>query len=84
MARVGAVPSVTCHDCGATEAREIAVERFGVRAVLGHLCDGCFAVAQARADELRQQFDALLAAGLSREAANERMIAIVEGRGASA
>lgn len=44
------------------------------RTVLDNLCGLCFAKALDEADVLRGQFEALLASGMSRKAANVEMI----------
>lgn len=44
------------------------------RTVLDNLCGLCFAKALDEAAKLRVQFEALLASGMSREAANDEMI----------
>lgn len=44
------------------------------RSVLDNLCGLCLAKAKDEADRLREQFEGLLASGMSREDANEEMI----------
>lgn len=74
-----------CRMCSAPNARVVEVGLEGQAAeVSGELCDRCFDAAVAHAAELRQQFDDLIASGISREQANAIMIGIIEGTGAKA
>jgi len=72
-----------CGRCG-DPGREIELVRDGTVVGAGALCDVCFAAAAAGADELRRQFEELLAAGIPRDMANDIMIARVTGEAAQA
>lgn len=72
-----------CYRCG-EPGSAVEVTHEDKIVALGALCDHCFARAVEEAAELRIQFEALLAAGASREEANARMIEKIEGRGGRA
>lgn len=72
-----------CHRCG-ENGSPIEVARDGEVVAFGALCDPCFALALAKADELRLEFESLLEAGISVETANAVMIAKIEGRSGDA
>lgn len=70
-----------CNCCGEAEAEEVEVAQpDGVVIATGSLCESCLARLEAGAEVMRQQFQAMLDAGLSREAANALMIARMDGR----
>lgn len=71
-----------CRKCGETQqTTEIELERGGAVIASGVLCQGCFARACDGARRLRLIFEGLLEVGLTRVAANARVIEIIEGRG---
>lgn len=64
--------------CG-RDAGQVDVQRDGATIVTGWMCDGCFTDALADMDVKRTQFEALIAAGVPRDKANEIMIARMNG-----
>lgn len=68
---------VICSRC-ADPGREIAITRDGVVELTITACDNCLAKARSELAALEVQFQALLQAGVSREQANEIMIAKIE------
>lgn len=74
---------MTCTCCG-EPGEPIEVERHGEIIAAGALCDSCFAQAEAALEELRAQFDSLIAAGVPRETANRIMIDRIDGKAATA
>ncbi len=74
---------MSCWKCGDI-ATPIALERDGELIGVGELCDRCFADAVEGARLLRLEFEGLLAAGMSRSAANAAMIKKIDGMGATA
>ena len=72
-----------CFRC-AEPGTVIDIAKDGEVVLTGALCERCFAEALAEMAEHRKEFEALLEAGLSREAANARMIEKLAGLGASA
>lgn len=75
--------SAPCRKCGTPCDRTSVVFR-GVEVAGGFLCEQCLDAAHAEMAELRVQFEALLAAGVSREEANRIMIARGDGTAATA
>lgn len=67
-----------CCDCGAPDSSVRTVEYHAEHVAIGPLCDECMSRALGEADQLRQEFEALREAGLSRDAANEIMIRRVD------
>lgn len=67
-----------CWKCGDT-ATPVTLEKDGETLGTGELCDRCFDEALEGARLLRIEFDGLLAAGMSRSAANAAMIKKIDG-----
>lgn len=67
-----------CRKCGSTETRVVEIVKNDEVVAEGELCDGCFGKALDGAAKLRRQFEMLLANGVSRERANEIMIARIQ------
>lgn len=60
-----------CNHCGAPDAINIGIIQEGVdTGVHGNLCAGCLDDALTEMERLREEFEALLAAGVSRDDAN--------------
>lgn len=74
---------MTCRRCG-EPGTETIVTREGIEMGRGILCDPCLAQAVAIADDNREIFESLIASGVTRERANEMMIARLYGQGADA
>lgn len=72
-----------CHKCGAP-APFTVLARDGVAIGGGRLCDPCFDLAVENAAALREEFEAMLADGVSRDEANQILIAKIDGKAASA
>ncbi len=72
-----------CFRCGAP-GEAVEVTRDDVVVAMGALCDECFGNSFQESQRLRDEFESLLEAGLSRPAANARMIDKIEGRGGRA
>jgi len=71
-----------CRSCGA-EGEPIEIEMNGETVASGSLCGPCFEQAKEGAAKLREEFDQLLAAGVSRKDANDLLIARMESERAS-
>lgn len=71
---------MSCRKCWSSKSRPIEVATDGNVVAFGDLCDACFDKALAGANALRDEFEALLAAGVSRETANEHLIAKIRGK----
>jgi hypothetical protein len=70
--------SAPCRKCGTQCDRTSLVFR-GIEVGSGYLCETCLDAAHAEMAVAREQFEALLAAGISREEANRIMIARHDG-----
>lgn len=70
-------PLLACRCCGA-ETQSIA-QFTGLIEATVPLCDRCYEDARTGAADLRAQFEALLAGGMTREQANAVMIARIDG-----
>lgn len=71
----------TCVKCHRVTGHrvELAAPNDEVIAI-GRICPGCFEYAKREAAELQKDFEALLAAGVSRDRANEILIEQIELR----
>lgn len=75
---------MTCYRCTAPGAEPVVVTRDAIEVAAGALCDSCFADASEEAAMLREEFEGLIAAGVSREEADRLMICKIDGKGARA
>lgn len=73
--------NLICRRCG-EPGFETVIAVDGAEMARGILCDPCMTTMIAAAEENRGIFQELLASGVSRERANELMIARLDGQGA--
>lgn len=73
-----------CRACAAEDAVGIEAVHRGRVVASGALCSSCCSAAHVRAAELREIYEALISAGVSRGEANALVIAMIDGRGVSA
>lgn len=69
-----------CYQCRDLTATPIDIAKDGEIILSGALCERCLAVALNEMAEHRREFEALLAAGVSRSDANDMMIAKIDGK----
>lgn len=72
-----------CVHCG-DRGDPVEVVHEGNVVAAGNLCEPCLAAAIATGEELRRQFDQLIASGIPRDTANAIMIARIDGKVGSA
>lgn len=72
--------SAPCIRCGAGGLR-VSCEKDGAEVAAGYMCETCLDAAWNEFRDLHSQFDELIAAGVSRKAANKIMIERISGTG---
>ena len=75
---------MTCYRCSAPDATTVIVARGALEVASGALCAACFAASAEESAMLRDEFEGLLEAGVSREEANRLMVCKIDGKGARA
>lgn len=75
---------MTCYRCTAPDAETVIVTRGMLEVAAGALCAACFAASTEESAMLRDEFEGLIEAGVSREEANRLMICKIDGKGARA
>lgn len=75
---------MTCQRCGGADGSTITIVHCNTAIARGALCEPCLAIANEDTAKLREEFDALLEVGVSRERANQLMIAKLDGKRACA